>query len=429
MITTAYINLWSERVGAVAWDANTKIASFEYDPKFITNNWEVAPLKMPLNQTNRIFSFPDLVSNTTFKGLPGLLADVLPDKFGNQLISAWLAQNGRPENSLNPVELLCFIGTRGMGALEFEPVNFKSSQTAFTIEMDNLVKISQEVVNNSQDFETNLNQDEQKALLDILKIGTSAGGARPKAIIAYNKKTGVIKSGQAKAPKGFNHWLIKLDGVSDSQFGASTGYGRVEMAYYLMAKACEIDMTKCQLLEENGRAHFMTQRFDREDGDIKHLIQTFCAMQHFDFNNVNSYSYEQLFQTMRLLRLPYPQAEQMFRRMVFNVMARNCDDHTKNFAFRLRKDQDWELAPAYDICHAFRPGSEWVIQHVLSINGKRSNISKEDLLTIAKSMNIKKAKEIIQQISEVVKNWYYFAEETKVEPKLSNAIKSTLITF
>jgi serine/threonine-protein kinase HipA len=389
----------------------------------------VAPLKMPLNQTNRIFSFPDLVSNTTFKGLPGLLADVLPDKFGNQLISAWLAQNGRPENSLNPVELLCFIGTRGMGALEFEPVNFKSSQTAFTIEMDNLVKISQEVVNNSQDFETNLNQDEQKALLDILKIGTSAGGARPKAIIAYNKKTGVIKSGQAKAPKGFNHWLIKLDGVSDSQFGASTGYGRVEMAYYLMAKACEIDMTKCQLLEENGRAHFMTQRFDREDGDIKHLIQTFCAMQHFDFNNVNSYSYEQLFQTMRLLRLPYPQAEQMFRRMVFNVMARNCDDHTKNFAFRLRKDQDWELAPAYDICHAFRPGSEWVIQHVLSINGKRSNISKEDLLTIAKSMNIKKAKEIIQQISEVVKNWYYFAEETKVEPKLSNAIKSTLITF
>ena len=429
MITTAYINLWSERVGAVAWDANTKIASFEYDPKFITNNWEVAPLKMPLNQTNRIFSFPDLVRNTTFKGLPGLLADVLPDKFGNQLISAWLAQNGRPENSLNPVELLCFIGTRGMGALEFEPVNFKSSQTAFTIEMDNLVKITQEVVNNSQDFETNLNQDEQKALLDILKIGTSAGGARPKAIIAYNKKTGVIKSGQAKAPKGFNHWLIKLDGVSDSQFGVSTGYGRVEMAYYLMAKACEIDMTESRLLEENGRAHFMTQRFDREDGDIKHHIQTFCAMQHFDFNNVNSYSYEQLFQTMRLLRLPYPQAEQMFRRMAFNVMARNCDDHTKNFAFRLRKNQDWELTPAYDICHAYRPGSEWVSQHALSINGKRNAITKEDLLTIAKSMNIKKTTEIIQQISEVVKNWYYFAEETKVEPKLSNAIKSTLITF
>ena len=429
MITTAYINLWGNRVGAVAWDTNTQTASFEYEPKFTANNWEVAPLKMPLNQANQIFSFPDLVRNSTFKGLPGLLADVLPDKYGNQLINAWLAQNGRPENSLNPVELLCFIGTRGMGALEFEPVNFKSNQTAFTIEMDNLVKITQEVVNNRQDFETNLNGDEQKALLDILKIGTSAGGARPKAIIAYNEKTGVIKSGQGKAPKGYNHWLIKLDGVSDSQFGASTGYGRVEMAYYLMAKACEIEMTECRLLEENGRAHFMTQRFDREDGDIKHHIQTFCAMQHFDFNNVNSYSYEQLFQTMRLLRLPYPQAEQMFRRMVFNVMARNCDDHTKNFAFRLRKGQNWELTPAYDMCHAFRPGSEWVSQHALSINGKRNAITKEDLVTVAKLMNIKKAREIIQQTSEVIKNWTSFAEETKIEVKLKEAIKTTLITF
>lgn len=429
MITTAYINLWGNRVGAVAWDTNTQTASFEYEPKFTANNWEVAPLKMPLNQANQIFSFPDLVRNSTFKGLPGLLADVLPDKYGNQLINAWLAQNGRPENSLNPVELLCFIGTRGMGAIEFEPVNFKSNQTAFTIEMDNLVKITQEVVNNRQDFETNLNGDEQKALLDILKIGTSAGGARPKAIIAYNEKTGVIKSGQGKAPKGFNHWLIKLDGVSDSQFGTSTGYGRVEMAYYLMAKACEIEMTECRLLEENGRAHFMTQRFDREDGDIKHHIQSFCGMQHFDFNNVNSYSYEQLFQTMRLLRLPYPQAEQMFRRMVFNVMARNCDDHTKNFAFRLRKGQNWELTPAYDMCHAFRPGSEWVSQHALSINGKRNAITKEDLVTVAKLMNIKKAREIIQQTSEVIKNWTFFAEETKIEAKLKEAIKTTLITF
>lgn len=429
MITTAYINLWEERVGAVAWDANTQMASFEYDQKFITNNWEVAPLKMPISQAKQIFSFPDLVRNATFKGLPGLLADVMPDKYGNQLINAWLAQNGRPENSLNPVELLCFIGTRGMGALEFEPVNFKSNQTAFSIEMDNLVKITQEVINNRKDFETNLNQEEQKALLDILKIGTSAGGARPKAIIAFNEKTGVIKSGQAKAPKGFNHWLIKLDGVSDSQFGASTGYGRVEMAYYLMAKACGIEMTECRLLEENGRAHFMTKRFDREEGDIKHHIQTFCAMQHFDFNNVNSYSYEQLFQTMRLLKLPYLQAEQMFRRMVFNVMARNCDDHTKNFAFRLRKNQDWELTPAYDICHAFRPGSEWVSEQALSINGKRSNISKEDIVTIAKSMNIKKGTEIIQRTSEIIKKWTDFAEETKVEPKLKEAIKSTLITF
>ena len=429
MITTAYINLWEKRVGAVAWDSTTQTASFEYDPKFIATNWEVAPLKMPLSQSTQIFSFPDLVRNITFKGLPGLLADVLPDKYGSQLINAWLAQNGRPENSLNPVELLCFIGNRGMGALEFEPIQFKSNKTAFTIEMDNLVHITQEVLNNRQEFETNLNEDEQKALLDILKIGTSAGGARPKAIIAYNEKTGVIKSGQSKAPKGFNHWLIKLDGVSDSQFGASTGYGRVEMAYYLMAKACGIEMMECRLLEENGRAHFMTQRFDREDGDIKHHIQTFCAIQHFDFNNVTSFSYEQLFQTMRLLRLPYPQAEQLFRRMVFNVMARNCDDHTKNFAFRLRRTSEWELAPAYDICHAYRPGSEWVSQHALSINGKRNNITKDDLLTIASSMNIKKASAIIQQISAVIKNWSDFAAQTDVVPILKDAIKNTLLTF
>ena len=429
MITTAYINLWEKRVGAVAWDSTTQTASFEYDPKFIATNWEVAPLKMPLSQSTQIFSFPDLVRNITFKGLPGLLADVLPDKYGSQLINAWLAQNGRPENSLNPVELVCFIGNRGMGALEFEPIQFKSNKTAFTIEMDNLVHITQEVLNNRQEFETNLNEDEQKALLDILKIGTSAGGARPKAIIAYNEKTGVIKSGQSKAPKGFNHWLIKLDGVSDSQFGASTGYGRVEMAYYLMAKACGIEMKECRLLEENGRAHFMTQRFDREDGDIKHHIQTFCAIQHFDFNNVTSFSYEQLFQTMRLLRLPYPQAEQLFRRMVFNVMARNCDDHTKNFAFRLRRTSEWELAPAYDICHAYRPGSEWVSQHALSINGKRNNITKDDLLTIASSMNIKKASAIIQQISAVIKNWSDFAAQTDVVPILKDAIKNTLLTF
>ncbi|MFV7235356.1 type II toxin-antitoxin system HipA family toxin [Flavobacterium sp. ZB4R12] len=428
MITTAYINLWGERVGAVAWDTATLMASFEYDPAFISRQWDLAPLKMPLNAGRRIFSFPELSRNTTFKGMPGLLADVLPDKYGNELINAWLSQNGRPENSLNPVEMLLFIGTRGMGALEFEPVQFNSNQ-AFTIEIDNLVRITQEVLNSRQHFEANLQLDEQQALIDILKIGTSAGGARPKAIIAYNEKTGKVKSGQSKAPKGFTHWLIKLDGVSDSQFGVSAGYGRVEMAYYLMARDCSIEISECKLLEENGRAHFMTKRFDREDGETKHHVQTFCAMQHFDFNNITSFSYEQLFQTMRLLRLPYPQAEQLFRRMVFNVIARNCDDHTKNFAFRLRQNQEWELAPAYDICHAYRPGSDWVSQHNLSINGKRDNILKEDLLEIARSMNIKKAEAIIMQINETVNRWPEFAEQAKVELKLKEAIGQTLLRY
>ncbi|MFN3942041.1 MAG: type II toxin-antitoxin system HipA family toxin [Flavobacterium sp.] len=429
MITTAFVKIWGETAGAVAWNEQTGVASFEFDSKFINSKLDLAPLKMPVaNSNNRIFSFPELRNNKTFKGLPGLLADVLPDDYGNQLINSWLAQNGRPENSMNPVEVLCFIGTRGMGALEFEPSQLKTNKRAFEVEIDGLVSISKKMLAKRDDFETKLTEDDQKAMLDILKIGTSAGGARPKAIIAYNEKTGQVKSGQTNAPKGFEHWLIKLDTVSDVQFGESTGYGRIEMAYYLMAKACEIEIMECRLMEENGRAHFMTKRFDRERGDQKHHIQTLCAMQHYDFNQITSFSYEQLFQTMRLLRLPYPQAEQMFRRMVFNVMAKNCDDHTKNFAFRLKKDGDWELAPAYDVCFAYRPDSDWVSQHNLSINGKRKNITKDDLLFVAKSMNIKKANAIIQQISETVSNWYEFAEITGVEKALKEKIgKSHLV--
>ncbi|OYX83352.1 MAG: toxin HipA [Flavobacteriales bacterium 32-34-25] len=429
MITTAFIKIWNETVGAVAWNVETGIASFEYDPKFITKNWDLAPLKMPLtNSSGRIFSFPELKNIKTFKGLPGLLADVLPDDYGNQLINNWLAQNGRPENSMNPVEMLCFIGTRGMGALEFEPSQFKANKRAFDIEVDSLVNISQKMLEKREGFETNLSEDEQKAMLDILKIGTSAGGARPKAIIAYNEKTAQVKSGQTNAPKGFEHWLIKLDTVSDVQFGESTGYGRIEMAYYLMAKACEIEMMECRLMEENGRAHFMTKRFDRQDGDTKHHIQTLCAMQHYDFNQITSFSYEQLFQTMRLLKLPYPQAEQLFRRMAFNVIARNCDDHTKNFAFRLKQNENWELTPAYDVCFAYRPESTWVSQHNLSINGKRKDITKEDLLIVAKSMNIKKANHIIKQINDVVNKWATFAEEAKVNNNFMEQIsKSHLI--
>lgn len=423
MITNAFVKIWGETVGAVAFNLETGLVSFEYDTKFIKKNWDLAPLKMPLASSNRrIFSFPELKNIKTFKGLPGLLADVLPDDYGNQLINSWLAQNGRPENSMNPVEMLCFIGTRGMGALEFQPSQFKANTRAFDIEVDSLVNISQKILQTREGFETNFNKDEQQAISDILKIGTSAGGARPKAIIAYNEKTGQVKSGQTNAPKGFEHWLIKLDTVSDVQFGESTGFGKIEMAYYLMAKACEIEMMECRLMEENGRAHFMTKRFDRQDGDTKHHIQTLCAMQHYDFNQITSFSYEQLFQTMRLLKLSYPQAEQLFRRMAFNVIARNCDDHTKNFAFRLKQNENWELTPAYDVCFAYRPESSWVSQHNLSINKKRKDITKEDLLIVAKSMNIKKANSIIQQISETVKKWHQFAEDAKVESDLQEQI-------
>ena len=426
MITNAFIKIWDETVGAVSWNLETGTASFEYEPKFIAKNWDLAPLKMTLTSSNRkIFSFPELKNVKTFKGLPGLLADVLPDDYGNQLINNWLAQNGRPENSMNPVEMLCFIGTRGMGALEFEPSQFKATKRAFNIEVDSLVNLTQKMLEKREGFETNLNKDEQQAVIDILKIGTSAGGARPKAIIAYNEKTGQVKSGQTNAPQGFEHWLIKLDTVSDVQFGQSTGYGRIEMAYYLMAKACEIDMMECRLMEENGRAHFMTKRFDRQDGTTKHHIQTLCAMQHYDFNQITSFSYEQLFQTMRLLKLPYKQAEQLFRRMAFNVIAKNCDDHTKNFAFRLKQNESWELTLAYDVCFAYRTNSTWVSQHNLSINGKRKNITKEDLLHVAKSMNIKKADNIIQQINNVVSKWETFADEAKVKKDNIEQISKT----
>lgn len=434
MVTTAFVKIWGETVGAVAWDETTGIASFEYDPKISQLGWDLAPIKMPIYQTNRIFSFPELrkARNSefdTFKGLPGLLADVLPDKYGNQLINVWLAQSGRPINSMNPVEQLCFIGTRGMGALEFEPTTIKPNKRTFSIEINSLVNIAQKMLSKRETFGANIKEDEHKAMMDILKIGTSAGGARPKALIAYNKVTGEVRSGQAHSPKGFEHWLLKLDGVSDAQFGESKGYGRVEMAYYLMAKDCGIDMMESQLLEENNRAHFMTKRFDREGNNTKHHVQTFCAMQHFDFNEVTSFSYEQLFQTMRILRLPYPQAEQMFRRMVFNVLARNCDDHTKNFAFQLKKGQKWEITPAYDICHAYQPNHRWVSQHALSINGKRKDITKEDLLTVAKSMNIKKAVYIITEISKKVATWDSYAHEVNVNKELKAAIKSTLISM
>lgn len=428
----AEVKIWGKFVGAVAWDTDIGLATFEYEPKFKSLNWDLAPLKMPVHENRNRFSFPELQKDKksaydTFKGLPGILADALPDTYGNQMINLWLAQQGRPQDSMNPVEMLCFIGTRGMGALEFEPAVLKENKRTFSIEMDSLVTTAQKMLDQREAFITNLHKDEEQAVLEILKIGTSAGGARPKALIAWNEKTGEVKSGQTKAPKGFEHWLIKLDGVSDVQLGSSQGYGKVEMAYYTMAKACGIDMMPSRLLEENGRSHFMTKRFDREGSETKHHVQTFCAMKHFDYNLIRSFSYEQLFQCMRELKLTYADAEQMFRRMVFNVIARNCDDHTKNFSFLLRQGGTWELAPAYDLCHAYRPGSEWVSQQALSINGKRKNIAKADLLAVGESIRCKKAAEIVDEIKNTVHQWKDFADEVNVKGSLRDEIANTLL--
>lgn len=434
MVDYAYVNIWNTLAGVVTWDASRNLAYFQYDKNFLNRNWDLAPLKMPVSNGDRIYSFPELLpskdnSEDSFKGLPGLLADSLPDKYGNLLIDKWLAQNGRPPGSMNPVEKLCFIGNRGMGALEFEPAQLKTNKNTFSIELSDLVSTVQKILAERESFIATASTEDQQSMKEIIKIGTSAGGVRPKAVIAFNKKTKEIRSGQTKAPAGFEHWLIKLDGVSGAQFGESHGWGRVEYAYNLMARECGIEMTECDLLEENGRAHFMTRRFDREGENVKHHIQTLCGIQHFDYNNLYGYSYEQVFQTMRMLRLTYPEAEQMFRRMVFNVLATNCDDHTKNISFRLKQGGKWELAPAYDVCYSYDPENAWVNQQTLSINGKHKNIKFEDLLTIARDNNIKKGEKIIGEINSIIKNWRDFARQANVRENLIRIIKNNLHTL
>jgi serine/threonine-protein kinase HipA len=428
MVSTAFVKIWDRIVGAVAWDNASGTGSFEFEPTFLKAGLDLSPLLMPSpGSEGKIWSFPELRRSGVFRGLPGLLADVLPDRYGSILIDAWLARRGRPPGSMNPVEILCYIGKRGTGALEFEPPVPKSSSASTKIEIAEMVSLANEILSGRAAFSANLTGDRSKALSDILKIGTSAGGARAKALIAFNPLTGEVRSGQADAPAGFKHWILKFDGVSDKLTGPSYGYGRVEMAYHLMAKDCGIRMTECRLLEENDRAHFMTRRFDRTDDGSKLHMQSFCAMRHFDFTDVNSFAYEQLFETSRMLNLSYPESEQIFRRMVFNVLARNCDDHTKNFAFLMDRSGKWSLAPAFDLCHTYSPVNPWVSHQALSVNGKSINITRDDFMTVARQMNIKKAGSIIDRVNEVVGDWNHYAGETGVEAKLLNAIGKTLI--
>jgi len=432
MVVAAEVWIWDKLAGAILWDESEQMGSFEFNQNFLRSGLDISPIKMPLSQGKRIYKFPEIRKSRgdvfdTFKGLPGLLADMLPDKYGNQLINAWLIRNGREADSLNPIEQLCFIGKRGVGALEIRPSLRDESIKASSIEIDSLVNIAGKILNSRANFQSNLTGEEQSALSDILKIGTSAGGARAKAVIAFNPKTGAVKSGQVKAPAGFSYWIIKFDGVHDSQFGATVGFGRVEMAYYLMAIAAGVDMSECRLLEENGRAHFMTKRFDRHDNGQKVHMQSLCGIRHFDFNQVGFYSYEQVFETMRMLRLSYPEAEQMFIRMVFNVLARNCDDHTKNFAFLMDQNGKWTLSPAYDICYAYRPGSLWVSAQSLTVNGKREGIDEADFLEVARQMNIKKPEDKITQVKSAVGRWGEFADEVGVDSALRDSIATTLL--
>lgn len=411
-VDTALVRLWGHTVGAVAWLADRGYAVFEYTPAFLQHGLDIAPLHMSLADARAgdgRFVFPAL-NRQTFLGLPGLLADALPDKFGNSIIDAWLARHGRDAGQFSPVERLCYTGARALGALEFEPATSGRFETSVPVAIEALVELAQAVMRERTGLAVGLGASEQahaEALLDILRVGTSAGGARPKAVIAMDDQ-GNVRSGQTDAPPGYDYWIVKFDGVTDLELGEPRGYGRIEYAYYLMATAAGIRMSECRLLEENGRAHFLTRRFDRVDGTKLHL-QSLCGIAHYDFNMAGAYSYEQAFGVMRKLRLSKAEAAELFRRMVFNIAARNLDDHTKNISFLMTPDGEWHLAPAYDVIYAHNPAGKWTNQHQMSANGKRDHFTREDLLAVAESISLHKADEIIDEVCRAVGDWPRFA--------------------
>jgi serine/threonine-protein kinase HipA len=420
----AEVRIWGDLIGILQWDKEKMHSIFSYDPKWVKKGIELEPIVLPLHDIDikKTYSFPpvDKLDFDTFKGLPLFIADTLPDTFGNKVIDAWLLKQGRTPQSFTPVERLCYIGKRGMGALECYPAIRAGLEKIVDVDVEELIMLSEAIFSERKKLNTNILKGD--AIQDILRIGTSAGGTRPKAVIAYNKETGAIKSGQiAEIPLGFEHWLIKLDGVTKSKdLGSPTGLGRVEYAYYKMATDCGIGMTECRILEEGDRAHFMTRRFDRPENGKKLHTQTLCALANMNYNR--KWSYEQLFSVIRALNLSYPAVEQQYRRMVFNVVARNCDDHTKNTSFLMDRTGKWVLAPAYDICYAYDPTGRWNYQHQMAINGKFSNFEYADLEKIGKMQGVKNFKRIIGQICDVVGRWPEYAKEAGIDKKLYRPI-------
>ncbi len=412
------VSIWGKAVGTVAWDSERKLGFFEYDPKFKKMGIELAPLMMPLQGQN-IYSFPNL-SEETYQGLPGLLADSLPDYFGNQVINVYLHANGRPENSFNAVEKLCYMGKRGMGALEFQPA-ISRIRKAQKIEVNELARLAAEVLHDREKLHTSLDKD--SAFHDLLQVGSSAGGARPKAVIAWNRTTNEVYSGQVAAPPGFEYWLLKFDSVKDGK-----SYGRIEYAYYQMAKAAGIIMNESRILEEGDMAHFMSRRFDRSDLGKIH-IQTLCAMGHHNYNDPLSNSYEQAFDVMEKLKLLPAEKEQLFRRMVFNAVVRNQDDHTKNISFLMTPDGKWSLAPAYDMVWAYKPGAKWTGQHQMSINGKRDHFEQNDFLRLAKHYDISSPVKIISDVCQAADAFNDFAQVAGIDEKIASAMKTEFRTY
>ena len=410
-MSDARVVLWGRDIGAVSWVSERERCVFQYAPEFVGSNIQVAPFMMPLRAAP--YEFPGL-AQATFKGLPGLLADSLPDKFGDALINAWLAEQGRLPASFSPVDRLCYIGTRGMGALEFQPMVPLASNEGRELQVQALVELASAVLDRRAELKGAFSgQDDSQVIEDILRVGTSAGGARAKAILAWNPATNQFRSGQLPAAEGYSYWLMKFDGVSrnaDKDLADPQGYGLIEYAYHLMALAAGVHMSPCRVHAEGGRSHFMTQRFDRDEQGNKLHMQSLCALLHYDFNLAGAYSYEQALQAILRLRLPYEDIEQQFRRAVFNVVARNQDDHVKNIAFLMDRAGEWRLSPAFDVAYAYNPDGDWTNRHQMSLNGKRDEFTIDDFVALGKvgGLKARKAQQLVADVCDAVRQWREF---------------------
>lgn len=426
-MTLAAVHLWGRLIGAVSLEEGKTYATFQYDPEFAKSGIQVAPIMMPLSTAT--YSFPGLPFET-FKGLPGLLSDSLPDKFGNALIDVWLAKQGRAAASFDAVERLLYTGARGMGALEFRPAKGPRAAKSEKIDLDTLVSLASEVLSDRDKFKASLAEGHrEEALKEILRVGTSAGGARAKAIIAWNPITHEVRSGQIDAGEGFEYWLLKFDGVDnnkDKDLADPKGFGAIEYAYYLMAKEAGITMSESRLLEENGRRHFMTKRFDRRAGGEKIHMQSLGALMHYDYNMPGANSYEQAILTMRTLDLPMDSIEEQYRRAIFNVLARNQDDHVKNIAFLMNKSGNWSLSPAFDMTYAYNPDGPWTDKHQMSLNGKRDGFEVSDYSAFANTAGLKRGrdKSILEEVHAAISMWPEFAERAGVKQKFRQQIAS-----
>ncbi|MBF7957682.1 type II toxin-antitoxin system HipA family toxin [Rahnella victoriana] len=417
-------------VGYLAYVDDSGFATFEYTQDWQKDGFSLSPIHLPLN--NQVFTFPALAFET-FRGLPAVFADSLPDDFGNSLINAWLARKGQDKTQFLALDRLLYTGTRGMGALEYQPTNNNLEVDSQPILIGELVKMAQKVLDSRDELQ--LNDYEESSLAKLLQIGTSAGGARAKAVVAANADRSEILSGQVEVPEGFEHYLLKFDGVEEHKsdketFGDPKGYGVMEYVYHLMAKDAGISMSECELLRERNsdRAHFMTKRFDRVNNQKYHVL-SLCGIAHADFRKPGAYSYEELLAVCRQLGLSNKEQEQIFRRMVFNVVARNHDDHTKNWLFMVDDNFKWTLAPAFDVAWSYKADSPWVNAHQLTLAGKRDKFVMDDLLSVANhitSLRPSKAKKIIDQTIRIVSRWRDYAEKEGVPEALIVSVEKSL---